>query len=82
MYAIIFKLINQLQDDYDYIIKNCVEEKSKDKLFLEYIFNFDESLINQYFMKLSKKYNVKIKVQHHKERNYNNLIKEYIIDKI
>lgn len=76
------KLINQLQDDYDYIIRICVEEKSKDKLFLEYIFNFDESLINQYFMKLSKKYNVKIKVQHHKERNYNNLIKEYIIDKI
>lgn len=75
------KLINQLQDDYDYIIKNCIEEKSGDKLFLEYIFYFDKSLIDQYFMKLSKKYNVKIKLQNHKEKNYKNLINEYIINK-
>lgn len=48
------KLIDRLQCDYDYIIKNCVEE-SRDKLFLEYIFKFDKALINQYFIELNKK---------------------------
>ena len=67
------KLIDQLQYDYDYIIKNCVEE-SRDKLFLEYIFKFDKALINQYFMKLSKRYNKEIKIQKYKEKNYKNII--------
>lgn len=75
------KLIDQLQYDYDYIIKNCVEE-SRDKLFLEYIFKFDKALINQYFMKLSKRYNKEIKIQKYKEKNYKNMINEYIIDTI
>lgn len=73
------KLINQLQCDYDYIIKNCVEN-SRDKLFIEYIFKFDKALINQYFIKLSKRYNKKIKIQKYKEKNYKNMINEYIID--
>lgn len=59
------KLIDQLQCDYDYIIKNCVEE-SRDKLFLEYIFKFDKALINQYFIELSKRYNKEIKIQKYK----------------
>lgn len=75
------KLIDQLQCDYDYIIKNCVEE-SRDKLFLEYIFKFDKALINQYFIELSKRYNKEIKIQKYKEKNYKNMINEYIIDKI
>lgn len=75
------KLIDQLQCDYDYIIKNCVEE-SRDKLFLEYIFKFDKALINQYFIKLSKSYNKEIKIQKYKEKNYKNMINEYIIDTI
>ena len=75
------KLIDQLQCDYDYIIKNCVEE-SRDKLFLEYIFKFDKALINQYFIKLSKRYNKEIKIQKYKEKNYKNMINEYIIDTI
>lgn len=74
------KLINQLQYDYDYIIKNCTEERKRDKLFLKGIFKFDKTLINQYFMKLGKKYNVKIKLQNYKQRNYKQLINEYIID--
>ena len=74
------KLINQLQYDYDYIIENCTEEKESDRLFLKEIFNFDKALINQYFMKLSKKYNVEIKLQNYKQRNYRHLINEYIID--
>lgn len=72
------KLVNQLQEDYDYIIKNCIEDKSGNKLFLEYIFIFDKSLINQYFMKLCKKYNKKIKFQNFKEKKYNKLINEFI----
>ena len=71
------KLINQLQYDYDYIIKTCVDE-TKDKLFLEYIFKFDKSLVDQYFIKLSKKYNIKIKIKNYKEKNYKKLINEYI----
>lgn len=75
------KLIDQLQYDYDYIIKSCIEE-SGDKLFLEYIFKFDKALINQYFIRLSKRYNKKIKIQKYKEKNYKNMINEYIIDTI
>ena len=71
------KLIDQLQYDYDYIIKSCVEE-SGDKLFLEYIFKFDKALINQYFIRLSKRYNKEIKIQKYKEKNYKNMINEYI----
>ena len=71
------KLISQLQYDYDYIIKTCVDE-TKDKLFLEYIFKFDKSLVDQYFIKLSKKYNIKIKIKNYKEKNYKKLINEYI----
>lgn len=74
------KLIKQLQYDYDYIIKNCIEEKSGDKFSIEHIFKFDKSLINQYFLKLSKKYNVKIKIQNHYSKNYRKSINEYIID--
>ena len=74
------KLIKQLQYDYDYIIKNCIEEKSGDKFSIEHIFKFDKSLINQYFMKLSKKYNIKIKIQNHYSKNYRKSINEYIID--
>ena len=70
------KLIKQLQYDYDYIIKNCIEEKSGDKFSIEHIFKFDKSLINQYFLKLSKKYNIKI----HYSKNYRKSINEYIID--
>lgn len=75
------KLIDQLQYDYDYIIKSCVEE-SGNKLFLEYIFKFDKALINQYFIRLSKRYNKEIKIQKYKEKNYKNMISEYIIDTI
>lgn len=75
------KLIDQLQYDYDYIIKRCIEE-SGDKLFLEYIFKFDKALINQYFIRLSKRYNKEIKIQKYKEKNYKNMINEYIIDTI
>ena len=75
------KLIDQLQYDYDYIIKSCIEE-SGDKLFLEYIFKFDKALINQYFIRLSKRYNKEIKIQKYKEKNYKNMINEYIIDTI
>lgn len=75
------KLIDQLQYDYDYIIKSCVEE-SGNKLFLEYIFKFDKALINQYFIRLSKRYNKEIKIQKYKEKNYKNMINEYIIDTI
>ena len=74
------KLIKQLQYDYDYIIKNCIEEKSGDKFSIEHIFKFDKSLINQYFLKLSKKYNIKIKIQNHYSKNYRKSINEYIID--
>ena len=74
------KLIKQLQYDYDYIIKNCIEKKSGDKFSIEHIFKFDKSLINQYFLKLSKKYNIKIKIQNHYSKNYRKSINEYIID--
>ena len=66
-----------MQKYYYYIIKTCVDE-TKDKLFLEYIFKFDKSLVDQYFIKLSKKYNIKIKIKNYKEKNYKKLINEYI----
>lgn len=62
-------LIEQIQSDYNYIIKNCTEEKQRDKLFLEYILKFDKSLINEYFIKLSKKYKKSITLQNDKEKN-------------
>lgn len=74
------KLINQLQYDYDYITENCIEENLKDKLFLEYIFKFDKTLINQYFIGLCKRYNAKIKLKNYKEKNYNKYINEYILN--
>lgn len=71
-------LIEQIQSDYNYIIKNCTEEKQRDKLFLEYILKFDKSLINEYFIKLSKKYKKSITLQNDKEKKYIKLVEEYI----
>lgn len=76
------KLKDQLQYDYDYIIKTCVKKQEKNNLFLEYIFKFEETLVNQYFDELGKKYNIKIKTVAKKNINYKKKINEYITNNI
>lgn len=70
-------LINYAQEDYNYIFKNFEEDK-KENLFLDFIFKYDKNLINQYFKAITNKYKIKIEVKDVKEKEYKNIINNYI----
>lgn len=71
-------LLENLQNDYDYIVSVCEEENRKNELFLDYMLKYDIELINQYFIAISAKYNKKIKVKSKKNIEYKAILDSYL----
>ena len=71
-------LINYVQEDYNYILKNCFEDDKEDSLFLNFIFKYDKDLINQYFKIITDKFKVKIVIKNSKEKDYKKIINNYL----
>ena len=70
---------DHMQKSYEYIHKECVDRDNlNNQLFLEYIFKYDEELVNEYFSKLCLKNSLKIKIYNKKKKNYSKVINTYI----
>ncbi len=71
-------LINYSQEDYNYILKYCLEDDKEDNLFLNFIFKFDKDLINQYFKTITNKFKMKIVIKNSNEKDYKKIINNYL----
>ena len=71
-------LIKNMQEDYDYISENCIEKgNQKNMLFLNYLLKYEPELIDEYFMKIATKFNVKLKNKKMENKDYGEIVKTY-----
>ena len=71
-------LIDFLNEDYEYIKENFDIDIEKNYLFCNYNFLYNQELINQYFISLSKRYNKKIEALNKVNKDYKKYIEKYI----